>query len=920
MTDSATPINTDLLPVSIEEEMKKSYLDYAMSVIVSRAIPDARDGLKPVHRRILYGMLELGCEYNRPYKKSARIVGDVMGKYHPHGDSAIYDSLVRMAQDFSMRLPLVDGQGNFGSMDGDPAAAMRYTESRLAKAAHRLLGDIDKETVGFQPNYDGSEQEPVVLPAEFPNLLVNGAGGIAVGMATNIPTHNLGEVIDACCLTIDNPEATLEELMEICPGPDFPTGGIILGRSGSRAAMATGRGSVIMRGKTEIEEIRSGRQAIIITEIPYQVNKARMIERIAELVHEKRIEGIADLRDESDKQGVRVVIEVKRDAMPDIVLNQLYTFTPLQTSFGVNMLALNNGRPQLMNLKQVIEAFITFREEVITKRTAFLLGKARDRAHVLIGPAIAVANIDEVIAVIRAAADPTIAKDELMKRWWKAEDVLGLLELVEDSGNSVEGGKIRFTEAQAKAILELRLQRLTGLERGKIDEELSTLSIEIKEYLSVLGSSEKLRGIMRAELVAIKEEFATPRRTVIEASEFEADIEDLIQKEDMVVTVTTGGYIKRVPLSTFRAQRRGGKGRKAMEVREEDVTTEVFVANTHTPVLFFSTTGQVYKLKVYKLPLGTAHGRGKALINLFPLAQGETIQTFMPLPEDETQWDNMNIMFATAKGNARRNDLSDFHDIRANGKIAIRLDEGDKLVGVLTCTEKDHVLLSSRQGKCIRFPVSAIRVFKSRTSDGVRGMKLGEKDEVISMSILHGVESTSDERAAYLKMVAAKRRGQDGEETEESSSETEESTTDITLSETRFNELGAAEQFILTITQNGYGKRSSAYAYRLTNRGGSGITSIITSKRNGNVIGSFPVEDTDQILLMTDKGKLIRCPVEDIRVAGRNTQGVTIFKVDEKEAVVSAVRLQDTGENDIAEGEGEGMEEPPAPTGSDKQA
>ncbi len=920
MTDSATPINTDLLPVSIEEEMKKSYLDYAMSVIVSRAIPDARDGLKPVHRRILYGMLELGCEYNRPYKKSARIVGDVMGKYHPHGDSAIYDSLVRMAQDFSMRLPLVDGQGNFGSMDGDPAAAMRYTESRLAKAAHRLLGDIDKETVGFQPNYDGSEQEPVVLPAEFPNLLVNGAGGIAVGMATNIPTHNLGEVIDACCLTIDNPEATLEELMEICPGPDFPTGGIILGRSGSRAAMATGRGSVIMRGKTEIEEIRSGRQAIIITEIPYQVNKARMIERIAELVHEKRIEGIADLRDESDKQGVRVVIEVKRDAMPDIVLNQLYTFTPLQTSFGVNMLALNNGRPQLMNLKQVIEAFITFREEVITKRTAFLLGKARDRAHVLIGLAIAVANIDEVIAVIRAAADPTIAKDELMKRWWKAEDVLGLLELVEDSGNSVEGGKIRFTEAQAKAILELRLQRLTGLERGKIDEELSTLSIEIKEYLSVLGSSEKLRGIMRAELVAIKEEFATPRRTVIEASEFEADIEDLIQKEDMVVTVTTGGYIKRVPLSTFRAQRRGGKGRKAMEVREEDVTTEVFVANTHTPVLFFSTTGQVYKLKVYKLPLGTAHGRGKALINLFPLAQGETIQTFMPLPEDETQWDNMNIMFATAKGNARRNDLSDFHDIRANGKIAIRLDEGDKLVGVLTCTEKDHVLLSSRQGKCIRFPVSAIRVFKSRTSDGVRGMKLGEKDEVISMSILHGVESTSDERAAYLKMVAAKRRGQDGEETEESSSETEESTTDITLSETRFNELGAAEQFILTITQNGYGKRSSAYAYRLTNRGGSGITSIITSKRNGNVIGSFPVEDTDQILLMTDKGKLIRCPVEDIRVAGRNTQGVTIFKVDEKEAVVSAVRLQDTGENDIAEGEGEGMEEPPAPTGSDKQA
>ncbi len=895
MTNADNLEPMDLVPVAIEDEMKKSYLDYAMSVIVSRAIPDVRDGLKPVHRRILYAMHETGNDWNKPFRKSARIVGEVMGKYHPHGDAAIYDALVRMAQPFSMGLMLIDGQGNFGSMDGDAAAAMRYTESRLAKAAHKLLNDIDKNTIDFQDNYDGSEKEPQVLPAEFPNILVNGAGGIAVGMATNIPPHNLGEVIDATCMLIDNPETTIEDIMHVMPGPDFPTGGIILGRTGSRSALMTGRGSVIMRGKTEIEEIRAGRQAIIVTEIPYQVNKARMIERIAELVRDKKIEGISDLRDESDKSGVRVVIECKKEAMPEVVLNQLYAMTPLQTSFGVNMLALDGGRPQLMDVKHVLTSFVAFREEVITRRTAFLLGKARDKAHVLIGLAIAVANIDEVIKVIRASKDPNVAKDELMSRDWDAADVLPLLELVEDSGNIVNGGRIKFTDTQAKAILELRLQRLTGLEREKIDGELKELAVEITEYLSILSSREKLMGILRGELVAIKEEFAVPRRTMIEESEFEADMEDLIQKEDMVVIVTMGGYIKRVPLSTYRAQRRGGKGRSAMSVRDEDITTEVFVANTHTPVLFFSTAGQVYKMKVYRLPLGTPQARGKALINLLPLKEGETIQTFMPMPEDETKWEGMNIMFATSKGNARRNDLSDFHDIRANGKIAIRLDEGDRLISVQTCSDKDHVLLASRDGKCVRFPVDAVRVFKSRTSDGVRGMRLGDKDEVISMSILHGVESTTEERAAYLKMAVSKRRaaGEDAE-APAPSPDAEEGVKEITISEDRFRQLAEQEQFILTITENGYGKRSSAYEYRVTNRGGSGIVNIITSPRNGKVNASFPVENTDQIMLMTNKATLIRTPVKDIRIAGRNTQGVTILKTAEAEKVVSATRIPES--------------------------
>ena len=905
MTDS-TVVKSDLIPVAIEDEMRKSYLDYAMSVIISRAIPDVRDGLKPVHRRILYAMHEVGNDWNKPFKKSARIVGDVMGKYHPHGDSAIYDAMVRMAQPFSMSLMLVDGQGNFGSMDGDAAAAMRYTESRLAKPAHFLLDDIDKDTVSFQENYDGSEQEPLYLPAKYPNILVNGGGGIAVGMATNIPPHNLGEVIDACCLYIDNPDITIDEIMQVCPAPDFPTGGIILGRSGSHSAMHTGRGSVVMRGKTDIEEIRPGRMAIIVTEIPYQVNKARMIERIAELVRDKKIEGISDLRDESDKDGVRVVVEIKKDAMPEVVLNQLFSMTPLQTSFGVNMLALNGGRPELLNIKKVIVAFINFREEVITRRTAYLLNKARDKAHVLIGLAIAVANIDEVIKVIRASKDPVVAKVELMSRSWNAADVGVLLALVDDSGNEVKEEKIRFTEAQAKAILELRLQRLTGLEREKIDGELNELATEIKDYLGTLGSREKLYGIMRKEMLDIKAEFAVPRRTLIEDAEGDIDMESLIQKEDMVVTVTHNGYIKRVPLSSYRAQRRGGKGKKGMEVREEDITTEMFVANTHMPVLFFSSMGKVYKTKVYRLPLGNAQGKGKALINIFPLAEKETITNFMPLPEDESKWDNMHIMFATASGNARRNDLSDFHDIRTNGKIAMKLDEGDKLIGVLPCTEQDHVLISAKSGKCIRFAVDAIRVFKSRSSDGVRAIKLAEGDVVMSMSILKGSDATTEERAAYLKMAKA-RRGVEEAEAGAADAD-EEKVSDIQLSEERYAQLAAGEQYILTITENGYGKRTSSYEYRTTNRGGSGITSIVTSERNGKVVVSFPVEHGEGIMLMTDKAKIIRTSVADIRIAGRNTQGVIIFRVEDKENVVSAVRLGEMADDAVL-----------AETGSDEQ-
>jgi DNA gyrase subunit A len=913
--DSLNPITSPT--ISIEREMKRSYLDYAMSVIVSRAIPDARDGLKPVHRRILYAMHESGFDYNKPYKKSARIVGEVMGKYHPHGDSAIYDALVRMAQPFSMSKMLIDGQGNFGSMDGDPPAAMRYTESRLDKIAQvALLEDIDKDTVTFQPNYDGSENEPSVLPARYPNLLVNGANGIAVGMATNIPPHNLGEVIDATCLLIEAPETSIEELMRVIPAPDFPTGGIILGRSGSRNAAMSGRGSVVMRGRTEFEELPNKRTAIIITEIPYQVNKARLVERIAELVREKKIEGISDLRDESAKQGVRVVIEVKRDAVPDVVLSQLYMYTPLQTSFGVNALALNEGRPEQLDLKRMLEAFIRFREEVIARRTQFLLTKARDRAHTLIGLAIAVANIDEVIAVIRAAPNPVVAKEELMQRDWNAADVLPLLALVDDRRNSLDGNRIRFTDEQAKAILELRLQRLTGLEQEKINGELTELGGSITRYLTILGSRSERLAIMREELLEVRAAFAVPRRTEIVDAEFETDMEDLIQREDMVVTVTSGGYIKRVPLDTFRAQRRGGKGRTGMGMKDEDAIEALFVANTHTPVLFFSNSGKVYKMKVYALPLGGATTKGKALINLFPLGEGETINTFMPLPEDETSWDDVHVMFATSMGTIRRNDLSDFHNVMSNGKIAMKLDEGEQLISVLTCTENDDVLLASRGGKSTRFPVKAIRVFKSRASTGVRAMKLAESDDVVSMSILKGAADVSaEERTAYLKRANQLRR-QEGEEIVEAvNEEGEEGVITTELSDARFAELAEREQFLLSVTSNGYGKRSSSYEYRVTGRGGSGIVNIVTNARNGEVVASFPIEEQDQLMLMTDSAKLIRCGVHDVRIAGRNTQGVTLFKVEKGERVVSAVRIDGA----MVGGEGEEEEAPASDTPSESE-
>ncbi len=744
--------------------MKRSYLDYAMSVIVSRALPDVRDGLKPVHRRIIHAMNENGYYHNRPFRKSARIVGDVMGKYHPHGDSAIYDAMVRMAQDFSMRLPLIDGQGNFGSMDGDKAAAMRYTEARMTLSVQTMVEDIDKETVDFVPNYDETTAEPSVLPARFPNLLVNGAGGIAVGMATNVPPHNLGEVIDACCAVLDDPDVTIEELIENhIQGPDFPTGGIILGRQGIFSAFKLGRGSVVMRGKTHVEEVRKDRHAIVVTEVPYQVNKARMIEIMADAVRDKRIEGISDLRDESDREGVRVVIELRRDAEPEIVLNQLYRFTPLQTSFGVQMLALNGGKPEMLNLKQILEAFIEFREEVIRRRTVFLLGKAREKAHVLAGLAVAVANIDEIIRLIREAPDPSTARAALLDRAWPAEDIAPLIALLDEPDRGVEEGLYRLSETQARAILDLRLHRLTGLERDKIAEDLRALGIEIEDYLGILASRERLRSLLREEIMEIREKFANPRRTVIEENEFEHDIEDLIQREDMVVTVTNTGYIKRVPLSAYRAQRRGGKGRSGMSTRDEDFVSQVFVVNTHTPVLFFTSNGMVFKLKVYRLPLGSPQARGKAMINILPLKDGETISTLMPLPEDESTWNELSVVFATASGNVRRNQLSDFTNVMTNGKIAMRLDEGDRLVRVRTFTDDDDILLFSRQGRCVRFPATDVRVFSSRTSTGVRGIRLAEGDEVIGLSGLAHSEADVETRAAYLRMAGALRRSGDEE-------------------------------------------------------------------------------------------------------------------------------------------------------------
>ncbi|MGP8231682.1 MAG: DNA gyrase subunit A [Methylovirgula sp.] len=906
--NGAGPAGSDVRPVSISDEMRRSYLDYAMSVIVSRALPDVRDGLKPVHRRILFSMYENNYLPDRAYNKSARVTGDTMGKYHPHGNLAIYDALVRMAQPFSMRLPLIDGQGNFGSVDGDPPAAERYTEVRLAPAALPLLDDLDSETVDFQPNYDGREREPVVLPAKFPNLLVNGAGGIAVGMATNIPPHNLGEVIDAVIALIDRPEIGIEELIGIIPGPDFPTGGNILGRAGIRAAYLTGRGSILVRAKVEVETIRKEREALIVTEIPYQVNKATLVEKIAELVREKKVEGISDLRDESDRQGMRIVIELKRDAVADVVLNQLWRFTALQSSFPANMIALNGGRPETLNLKDFLRAFVDFREEVVTRRTKFLLGKARDAAHLQVGLAIAVANIDEVIRVIRTSPDAATAREALMSRDWPARDMAPLIALIADPRHVLSPeGSCRLSEAQARGILELRLQRLTALGREEIGEALERHAAEIADYLDILRSRVRLFGIIKDELLAVKLAQATPRRSVILDSDADFEDEDLIQREDVVVVVSHAGYIKRVPLSAYRAQRRGGKGRSGMQTRDEDFVAKLFVASTHTPVLFFSSLGQVYKEKVWRLPASAPQARGKALVNILPLEQGERITTIMPLPEDEEQWEKLDVIFATTGGTVRRNKLSDFAQVNRAGKIAMKLDAGEQIVDVQICTENDDVLLTTADGQCIRFPITDVRVFKGRDSMGVRGISLAEGDRIISLAILRDIEAESGERAAYLKM----RRAIAGEAAETSETAAEETNGEeaAALSTERYAAMSAAEEIILTISANGYGKRTSSYEYRITGRGGKGIVAMAVNTRNGPLVASMPVEDSDEIMLVTDGGQMIRCPVEGIRVAGRGTQGVIVFDTAEGERVVSVERISEDEAAENGETEGEATSE-----------
>ncbi len=882
--------------INLEDEMKKSYLDYAMSVIVSRALPDVRDGLKPVHRRILYTMDENGFTPDKPYKKSARVVGDVMGKYHPHGNLAIYDALVRMAQDFSLRLPLIDGQGNFGSVDGDPPAADRYTESRLAKSAIPLLDDLDKDTVEFQFNYSNEFREPTVLPAKYPNLLVNGAGGIAVGMATNMAPHNLGEVIDATIATIDNPAISIDDLIELMPGPDFPTGGIVLGRMGIKSAFHTGRGSIVLRGRVHTEELRKDREALVVTEIPYQVNKALMIERIAEMVRDKKIEGISDIRDESSRQGMRVVIEIKRDAMADVVLNQLYRFSQLQSTFSVNNIALTGGRPEQLNLKDLLQAFITFREEVVTRRTKFLLNKSRDRAHILVGLAIAVANIDEVIKLIRRSKDAGEAREALMARAWPAKDLGPLIALIADPRHSLGAdNNYRLSEEQARAILDLRLQRLTALGIDEITDELQKLAKEISEYLDILRSRLRVMNIIKAELAQIKADFATPRRTEIIDNDGEVDDEDLIAREDMVVTVSHAGYVKRVPLSAYRAQRRGGKGRAGVQMRDEDFVTKLFVANTHTPILFFSSLGMVYRMKVWRLPVGNPQARGKALINILPLSQDERITTVMPLPEAEGDAANLHLMFATRSGGVRRNALDDFESINRTGKIAMKLEAGDMIAGVEICGDADDVLLTTAQGQCIRFPVNDVRVFKGRDSTGVRGIKLEGGDHVISMAVIRHVDATPEERLAFLKMS----RAVAGEDAEPETSD-EEEVADAGLSQERYAAMGAAEQVILTVSSNGYGKRTSSFEYRITNRGGKGIVAMAVNERNGPLVASFPVEHSDQIMLVTDGGQLIRCPVDGIRKAGRSTQGVIVIDTADDESVVSVESLS---EDEVAEGE-----------------
>ncbi|GAA4718479.1 DNA gyrase subunit A [Sphingomonas lutea] len=904
-SDSIPPSggDPDIAPISIVEEMKTSYLDYAMSVIVSRALPDVRDGLKPVHRRILYACQEAGYVAGRPYRKSSRIVGDVMGKYHPHGDSAIYDALARMVQPWSLRVPLIDGQGNFGSMDPDPPAAMRYTEARLGKVANFLLADIDKDTVNFQPNYDAQEREPQVLPARFPNLLVNGAGGIAVGMATNIPPHNLGEVLAACKAYMDDPAITIEGLMEHVKGPDFPTGGFILGMAGIRSAYTTGRGSILMRSRYTVEEGRGDRRSIVLTAIPYQVGKSGLVEKIAEAAKDKRIEGVSDIRDESNREGVRIVIDLKRDATPDVVLNQLWRHTPAQSSFPANMLAIRSGRPETLTLRDIIESFVKFREEVITRRSKFELMKARERAHILLGLVVAVTNLDEVVKLIRGSASPAEAREKLLARDWPMDEIRSYIALVEAVEPQSGGAAYRLSETQVKAILELRLHRLTALGRDEIGGELAELAKSIGELLEILANRVRLYEVMRAEFDEVEAEFATPRVAEIAPAADGIEDEDLIEREDMVVTVTMTGYIKRTPLAVFREQKRGGKGRSGMSTKDEDAITNLFVTSTHNPVLFFSNLGRVYRKKVWRLPEGGPTAKGRPMVNLLPLAEGEVISTVLPLPEDEAEWGGLHIMFATAHGTVRRNSMAAFTNIPTAGKIAMRFgagtsedsdgddsdeqsDTSDRLIGVSLLTEEDDVLLATRKGKAIRFRSTDVREFQSRTSTGVRGMRLLGDDEVISMSILRRIGTTQEEREAYLRFAPWK-----GEKEGE-----------CALDGDRFAEMAEREQFILTVTENGYGKRSSAYEYRRTNRGGQGITNIDTSERNGQVVASFPVRQGEQLMLVTDQAKVIRTTVADIRIAGRNTQGVTIFRVADNEHVVGVAKI-DESEDDELDGE-----------------
>ncbi|WP_136645419.1 DNA gyrase subunit A [Tabrizicola sp. YIM 78059] len=880
--------------IDIAAEMKTAYLDYAMSVIVSRAIPDLRDGLKPVHRRILFAMHESGNTHDKPYRKSARPVGDTMGKYHPHGDSAIYDALVRMAQPFSMSLKLLDGQGNFGSMDGDNAAAMRYTEVRMDKPAAFLLADIDKDTVDFQDNYDGKDKEPTVLPARFPNMLVNGAGGIAVGMATNIPPHNLGEVIDGTLALIENPDISTEQLMEIIPAPDFPTGGVILGRSGARKAYLEGRGSVIIRARTHVEEIRKDRWAIVVDEIPYQVNKAAMIEKIAELVREKKIEGIAGIADESDRVGVRVVIELKRDATPDVVLNQLFRFSTMQVSFGCNMLALNGGRPEQLTLRDFLSHFITFREEVVARRTAFELRKARERSHILCGLAVAVSNVDEVVATIRASADPAEARDRLMTRRWPAHDIADYIRLIDDPSHKVnDDGTYNLSEAQARAILDLRLQRLTAMGVKEVTDELEELASKIKDFLDILSSRDRIMGIISDELREVKALFAVPRRTEIADWSGDMEDEDLIEREDMVVTITSGGYIKRTPLAEFRAQNRGGKGLASMQTKDDDVVTTLFVANTHTPLLFFTTDGMVYKLKCWRLPLAGRTAKGKALVNILPIQSGITIAALMPVDVPEEDWGKLQIVFATSDGDVRQNDLSDFTNVMRNGKIAMKLPEGVSLVNAAIADENDDVMLVTEGGRAIRFPTTEIRVFRSRESTGVRGIRLAEGDHVVSMSIIRHFEATPEERAAYLKQ----RRLMAGVTEEDTADDEEEIVVAGQLSPERYAEMSAAEDLILTVTKGGSGKLSSSHDYPVRGRGGMGVKAISPGPRGGRIVASFPVELSDQIMLATSTGQSIRVPVDQISFRSRSAGGVKVFSIAADEEVVSVARVADQGDD-----------------------